>query len=131
MVDEVCPAAAAANAAVFRMLTVASHVVMSLPPFDCSLIRLNACLYINFTTFLCLGYGRQFRGLKDFLSKQSFADQIEVLGHEDRGVTGNFEVTVKETGQLLHSKRTAGQGKAESKSERAALVEMIAELLDE
>lgn len=78
-----------------------------------------------------IGYGRQFRGLKDFLSKQPFADQIEVLGLEDRGVTGNFEVTVKETGQLLHSKRTAGQGKAESKREREALVEMIAELLDE
>ena len=76
------------------------------------------------------GYGRQFRGLKDFLSKQDFADQIEVLGKEDRGVTGNFEITVKDTGQLLHSKRTAGQGKAESKQERAALVELIEELLD-
>jgi len=54
-----------------------------------------------------------------------------VIGVEDRGVTGNFEVTVVGTGQMLHSKRKYGQGKAESASERAVIVDQIRELLDD
>ena len=50
--------------------------------------------------------------------KQPFADRIDVIGMEDARVTGNFEVTVKSTGEVLHSKRVAGQGKAESQKER-------------
>ena len=50
-------------------------------------------------------------------------------GRRDFGITGNFEVTVLETGQVLHSKRHAGQGKAESAQERARIVEQIQELL--
>lgn len=79
-----------------------------------------------------LGYGRYFNGLKDFLSSQpSVANKIELVGKEDPTVTGNFEVSVAATGQLLHSKRQAGQGKATSPGERAAILEQIKELLDE
>lgn len=63
--------------------------------------------------------------------KQDFANQIEVIGKEDTRVTGNFEVTVVATGDVLHSKRVAGQGKAESTKERQAISQQIIELLEE
>jgi hypothetical protein len=69
--------------------------------------------------------------LKEFLSSQPIANAIEVVEMKDRGITGNFEVTVKETGQVLHSKRHAGQGKAESQAERMAIVQQIQEVLDD
>jgi hypothetical protein len=77
------------------------------------------------------GYGRQFRGLQEYLSKQSFADQIEVMGVKDARITGNFEVRAQPSGRLLHSKTTMGQGKAESAKERAAIAEQIVDLLEE
>ena len=76
------------------------------------------------------GYVRQYRGLREFLAKQSFADRIEVIPKEDRGVTGNFEVTGKSTGEVLHSKRVAGQGRAETAKERQDICEQIMELLE-
>jgi hypothetical protein len=54
-----------------------------------------------------------------------------VIGKEDPVVTGNFEVTVIETGEVLHSKRHGGQGKAESPKEREAIVTRLEELLEE
>jgi hypothetical protein len=49
----------------------------------------------------------------------------------DTSITGNFEVTVVGTGQVLHSKRTGGQGKAESASERKMILEQVQELLED
>jgi hypothetical protein len=49
---------------------------------------------------------------------------------KDPGTTGNFEITIVETGELVHSKSTRGQGKCESNSERAALCDKIKEFLD-
>jgi hypothetical protein len=69
--------------------------------------------------------------LRDFLSTQPFAGQIQLIGKEDPGVTGNFEVTFVDTGQMIHSKRRAGQGRADSTSERMAIVELIQEYLDD
>ena len=66
-----------------------------------------------------------------FLSKQDFADKIEIVGKKDSTNTGNFEVTIGEDGQLIHSKRTAGQGRAETEQERAGIVELIQEYLDD
>ena len=77
------------------------------------------------------GYSRQYQALARFLAAQFPSDQLEVTGSMDRGVTGNFEVTVAPSGQVLHSKRHAGQGKAESAAERARIVEQIRELLEE
>ena len=48
---------------------------------------------------------------------------------KDAGVTGNFEVTLVETGELIHSKKS-GKGKCESNTERAAVCEKIQALLD-
>lgn len=69
--------------------------------------------------------------LQNFLSQQEFADKIEVVGIKDRGITGNFEVYIGEENNLIHSKRKAGQGKAESAGERAMIVEFIQEYIDE
>jgi hypothetical protein len=77
------------------------------------------------------GYKKYYNGLRDFLySQSSVADRIELIPLEDRGTTGNFEVTVVETGQFLHSKKKYGQGRAESTAERMAILEQIEELLD-
>ena len=48
---------------------------------------------------------------------------------KDAGVTGNFEVTLVETGELIHSKKS-GKGKCESNTERAAVCEKIQAFLD-
>jgi hypothetical protein len=78
------------------------------------------------------GYAKYYRGLKAWLEQQpSIADCIEIEGMEDRGVTGNFEVRIGEDRRLIHSKRTAGQGRAESCKERAMIVESIQEYIDE
>jgi len=68
--------------------------------------------------------------LRKFLSEQSFADKIEIVGIKDGTITGNFEVMIGDEGQLVHSKRTAGQGKAESAQERAMICDFIEEYLE-
>jgi hypothetical protein len=75
------------------------------------------------------GYSRYYKALSEYLSSQ-LGDKIEVVGMRDRGVTGNFEVTVPDTGKVLHS-RQAGQGRAETTSARAAILVQIEDLLEE
>jgi hypothetical protein len=77
----------------------------------------------------CIGYVIQYRSLQAFLSQQPFYNHIELIPREDRGVTGNFEITIGN--QLVHSKRTAGQGKCTNSKERTMLVEFIQEYLDD
>ena len=55
---------------------------------------------------------------------QPFASQIECVGLMDRGITGNFEVSIKETGELVHSKKRQGN-KAESESDRQSIAVKI------
>ena len=76
------------------------------------------------------GYRRYFDDLSRFLSEQPFGSRISVQGKEDRGVTGNFEITL-EDGRVIHSKRIAGQGKAQTPAERNAIAEQIKEYLDD
>ena len=76
------------------------------------------------------GYGKYYKSLKSFLaSQQSLKGKIHVEPLEDPGTTGNFEVTVD--GQLIHSKRHGGQGRAESDKEKAAILRQIQEILEE
>ena len=88
------------------------------------------------------GYVRHFRGLKTWLEQQRhLKDFIIIDGLEDRGVTGNFEVRIGgsldepknqiSSGRLIHSKRTGGQGRAESSHERAMIAEYIMDYIDE
>ena len=85
--------------------------------------------YSDFFLFLA-GYGKYYRGLRDFLESQ-LGDRIQLIPKEDRGVTGNFEVSVLETGQLLHSKTKMRQGKATTEGERMAILDQIIEILDD
>lgn len=88
-------------------------------------------VHVLLTHYSCsTGFGRYYKGLRDFLNSQ-VGDQIELIPKEDRGITGNFEVTVLETGKLLHSTMKMGQGKATSNAERMVILDQIQELLDE
>lgn len=42
----------------------------------------------------------------------------------DRGTTGNFEITLVETGELIHSKK-GGKGRCETEEEKQALFAKI------
>jgi hypothetical protein len=57
------------------------------------------------------------------------ADKVELVPLMDRTTTGNFEVTVAATGQVLHSKTSAGQGRAQTPQERQAILVQIQQLL--
>jgi hypothetical protein len=75
---------------------------------------------------------KQFRGLKSWLEAQpAIAKYIDIIPEEDRGVTGNFEVRIGDERQLIHSKKTAGQGRAESTKERQMIAEFIQEYLND
>ena len=72
---------------------------------------------------LCIIYYHPQRALKDFL-KQEFRDLIQVNEQMDRGITGALEVTILNTGKLIHSKRR-GQGYANTAQARQSIVEQI------
>jgi hypothetical protein len=55
---------------------------------------------------------------------------VELEPIMDIGVTGNFEITLMQTKQLLHSKTTQGLGKCESEDERNRLFKFIRIYLD-
>jgi hypothetical protein len=75
--------------------------------------------------------------LKKFLLSKVDGHKLEILPKEDPGTTGNFEVTVLGTGQILHSKRnnvSKGQNKAETDRERQAIlnqIEVLIEMMEE
>jgi len=50
-----------------------------------------------------------------------FPGQLEIIGMADRGTTGNFEVVIKSTGELIHSKTKRGQGKCQTEAECEAV----------
>jgi len=86
--------------------------------------------YLVFASFFA-GYGRHYKALESFLSSRLPNNVVQVIPKKDFGITGNFEVSVIGTGQVLHSKRHAGQGKAETEAEKQAILEQIQELLND
>jgi hypothetical protein len=78
------------------------------------------------------GYRRYYTALRDYLiRKANHPELLKVVGMEDRGRTGNFEVTVVGTGQVLHSKRHARQDRAESEASKRLILEQVNELIEE
>jgi hypothetical protein len=79
------------------------------------------------------GYRRYYTALRDYLVRNAdHPTRLRVVGKEDKGRTGNFEVTVPGTGQVLHSKRhNAGQGRAESAQAKRLILEQVNELIAE
>ncbi len=78
-------------------------------------------------SFHAIYLSNQANGLKQCLTDE-FKENVKVVMKQDAGTTGNFEVTLVETNELIHSKK-GGKGKCESTSERAAVVEKINEFL--
>ena len=58
---------------------------------------------------------------------QDFGEKITITGQPDFGVTDNFDVLVN--GEMVHSKKQNGQGKAELSVERAAICQRIVEII--
>lgn len=110
--DEVCPTESAIAAFLTSLLLLTPTFVLT-------------------ESSITLGYARHFLSLKKFLAKQPFANDIEIVGIKDPGLTGNFEITIGDDKEMIHSAKTAGQGKAESDKEREMIVEFIQEYLDD
>jgi hypothetical protein len=91
------------------------------------------CSHFNLplSWLLSPGYGDAFYELHKFLSKQSFASQIQVEGSEDSEFTGNFDVMLGLEKTMIHSKKKQGKGKASSTEERERIVEHIKLYLQE
>ena len=52
-----------------------------------------------------------------------------MVGFKDKGATGNFEVKIDETEEVIHSNRK-GEGKAESLTSKNAIALKIQDALD-
>lgn len=48
---------------------------------------------------------------------------MQVVGNEDKGTTGNFEITIN--GILVHSKASGGKGRCQTEEERADVVKAV------
>ena len=53
--------------------------------------------------------------------QDEFGDDVEVKGSRDDGVSGRFEVTLVNTGEVLYSKSETGR-KCDSKEDRAGVI---------
>ena len=97
--------------------------IIPLPRLSLSLSLINTpSIHLS----LIEGYRPYYVRLRNYL-KQVFGDIIVIQEKMDRGITGNFEVTIMNTNTLIHTKR---QGKAESARERQLIVDQIKETLE-
>ncbi|GBG30620.1 Selenoprotein W [Hondaea fermentalgiana] len=97
--------------------------------YEPSSLEQDSSTFAIHTEEIIARYSKYFRALKQQLEEE-FGDDVKVVGQEDPGTTGNFEVTLTETGDLLHSKSTRGQGKCQSAAEVQAIVDKIQDFLD-
>jgi selT/selW/selH-like putative selenoprotein len=70
------------------------------------------------------GFERYYLDIKAALDAR-FPGRIEVVPIKDEDLTGNFEVTLLDTRQLIHSKTKKGMGKCESPAERESLFAIV------
>jgi selT/selW/selH-like putative selenoprotein len=75
------------------------------------------------------GFERYYSDLKGALERE-FPGQVEVISVKDEDMTGNFEITLMGTNQLIHSKTKKGMGKCESSEERQKLFAIVKLYLD-
>ena len=94
------------------------------PPTKTSVTMSTEPLRIKIRYWGSWGCKRFFVSLKEALEKE-FQGKVAIVAIPDTSSTGNFEVTLVKTGQLVHSKRNGG-GKCDVGSEeRAALFSLI------
>jgi hypothetical protein len=58
-----------------------------------------------------------------------FPGQVTVNGLKDPGVTGRFEVTLKETGEVISSKEM-GNGRCETSAQKQVVIDKVQAYLD-
>jgi len=61
--------------------------------------------------------------------KHNIWSSIDLLPLEDKETTGNFEVRILDTDELIHSKKR-GLGRAESQQEKQNILSKIEDALD-
>lgn len=76
------------------------------------------------------GYGRYVDELAVALEDRFGVGVVEVIGLQDSEITGNFEITLVQTGELIHSRATRNQGVCQSELERNQLFAKIQSYLD-
>ena len=69
-------------------------------------------------------YDRFFVSLKESLDKE-FPNKIEYEPIQDIDVTGNFEITLMQTGQRIHSKKHGELGTCDSVEEKDRLKKIL------
>ena len=57
--------------------------------------------------------------------EDAFPGKVTVKGIRDPQTTGNFEVVIVPSGELIHSKTTRGQGKCETQSQIDAVIAKV------
>ncbi|CAN0044694.1 unnamed protein product, partial [Choristocarpus tenellus] len=55
---------------------------------------------------------------------------VELIPLEDPGVTGRFEIILKNTNTLIHSKKQWGQGRCETSQEVDAVISHVRSFLE-
>jgi hypothetical protein len=68
---------------------------------------------------------RYFRALSQSLRSTFSERELVLVPIEDRGTTGRFEIIIKNTGELIHSKSTRGQGRCDRPGETEAVAAAI------
>ncbi len=61
---------------------------------------------------------------------KEFPGQLNIIKKPDPRTSGRFEVTIVPANQLIHSKDTRGQGKADNAAERQKIIDQIAAYLE-
>ena len=61
---------------------------------------------------------------------EEFGDDLQVQFIKDAQATGNFEVVITNTNELIHSKRSGGGGRCESAAEQQAVIDKIQSFVD-
>ena len=74
------------------------------------------------------GYKRYCNALAVAVADE-FGDDVEVIGQRDAGVTGNFNVVLAQTGELIFSKAKYG-GRCETDEQRSVVFAKIREYLE-
>ena len=86
--------------------------------------------FLQSTTFPHVSrYHRYAVALQSVLVGEFDAD-VNISFIKDQGATGNFEVVITNTNELIHSKRNGGGGRCESASENQAVIDKIQAFLD-
>lgn len=60
-----------------------------------------------------------------------FDTDVEITLNADQGKTGNFEVMIENSGELVHSKTTNGQGRCETSAEQQSIIDKVQAYIDD